>query len=73
YRRDFTIHYTIMDRVGNRIYGDAVTIHYPSNNNNVKEIIDYNFPKVADYILESYNRALKKKQALLFKLTTFTK
>lgn len=60
YRRDFTIHYTIMDRVGNRIYGDAVTIHYPSNNNNVKEIIDYNFPKVADYILESYNRALKK-------------
>lgn len=59
YRRDFTVHYTIMDRTGNIIYGDAVTIHYPSNNNNVHEIIDYNFPKVADYVLESFERAIK--------------
>ncbi|MBL0104828.1 MAG: hypothetical protein IPP51_14345 [Bacteroidetes bacterium] len=59
YRRDFTVHYTIMDRTGKIIYGDAVTIHYPSNNNNVHEIIDYNFPKVADYVLESFSRAIK--------------
>jgi hypothetical protein len=48
-----------MDRTGKIIYGDAVTIHYPSNNNNVHEIIDYNFPKVADYVLESFGRAIK--------------
>jgi hypothetical protein len=59
YRRDFTIHYTIMDRTGKIIYGDAVSIHYPSNNNNVHEIIDYNFPKVADYVLESFERAVR--------------
>ncbi len=58
YRRDFTVHYTIMDKNGSIIYGDAVAIHYPSNNNNVKEIVDYNFPKIADYILDSFNRAI---------------
>lgn len=59
YRREFTIHFQILDRKGNLLYGDAVTINYPSNNNNVKDIVYYNFPKVADYVLGAFERVVK--------------
>jgi len=57
YRRDLKVHYTIFDRQGRQIYGDVAVSHFPSNSNDVNEIMEKNFPAIADYILASYNRA----------------
>ena len=59
YRRDLKVHYTIFDRQGRQIYGDVAVSHFPSNSNDVNEIMDNNFPAIANYILASYDRARK--------------
>jgi hypothetical protein len=59
YRRDFKIHYTIFDKTGKQIHGDVAVSHFESNANDVKEIIDKNFPAIANYILQSLNTAIK--------------
>ncbi len=53
YRRDLKIHYTIYNKRGQQIYGDVAVVHFASNNNNAKQIIDENFPKIADYVFNS--------------------
>ena len=54
YRRDLKIHYTIYNKRGQELYGDVAVVHFPSNNNNVNQIIDQNFPKIADYVYQSF-------------------
>ena len=57
YRRELMVHYTIFDKLGKQIYGDVAISNFESNTNDVKEIADKNFPSIAKYILDSFNRA----------------
>jgi hypothetical protein len=53
YRRQLKVHYSIFDATGKQLYGDVAVIDYPSNSNDVNDIMQKNFPKVADYILKT--------------------
>ena len=59
YRRDLKVHYSIFDKTGKQIYGDVAVSHFGSNTNDVNEIISENFPAISDYILKSFDRAVK--------------
>jgi hypothetical protein len=59
YRRDLKVHYTIFDKRGKQVYGDVAVSHFGSNSNDVNEIMEKNFPGIADYILASFDRATK--------------
>jgi hypothetical protein len=57
YNRDIKIHYSIFDRSGKQIYGDVASSHFPSNANDVNEIMAQNFPSISAYVLNSFQRA----------------
>jgi hypothetical protein len=54
YRRDIKIHYTIYNKRGEELYGDVAVVHFPSNSNDVDQIINENFPKISDYVYQSF-------------------
>ena len=56
YRRDLKIHYSIYNSRGEKLYGDVAVVHFPSNENRVDQIVDQNFPKIADYVFESLKK-----------------
>jgi hypothetical protein len=56
YRRDLKFHYTIYNHRGEKLYGDVAVVHFPSNENNVEQIVEANFGKVADYVFESLRK-----------------
>jgi hypothetical protein len=57
YRRELMVHYSIFDKSGKQIYGDVAVSNFESNTNDVKEIANKNFPSIAKYILDSFNKA----------------
>ncbi|MBK9524556.1 MAG: hypothetical protein IPO39_07305 [Bacteroidetes bacterium] len=59
YQREIKVHYTIFDRTGKQVYGDVAVVQFPSNENRVDELANQNFPKVADYVLESVKQVQK--------------
>lgn len=53
YRRDLKVHYSVFDRTGKQVYGDVAVAHFASNSNDVKEIMNKNYPVISGYILHS--------------------
>ncbi|HRH67019.1 MAG TPA: hypothetical protein PLU53_12025 [Bacteroidia bacterium] len=53
YQREIKVHYTVFDKNGKQVYGDAAVVQFPSNENRVEEIAKQNFPAISDYVLES--------------------
>lgn len=53
YAREIKVHYSVFDRAGKQVYGDVASSQYPSNVNEIDEIISINFPGLSEYILAS--------------------
>ena len=59
YRRDLKVHYSIFIKSGKQIYGDVAVASFDTNTNDVKEINGKYFPVIAEYILSSFDKAVK--------------
>ena len=56
YQRELKVHYSIFDRKGKQVYGDVAVVKFPSNSNDVDEIIANNFPGISDHIISSVKK-----------------
>ncbi len=52
FTRDVIVHFSIYDKDGNYLYGDAVKVTFDKNTNHIDEIMLHNFPVIADYIAQ---------------------
>ncbi len=52
FEREALIHFSIFNKYGEQLYGDVVTVIFPSNSNDLDVIIRSNFPLVADFLSE---------------------
>lgn len=50
YEREIKVHFSIYDKNGRHIFGDVVTVIFPSNTNSMDEIIRKNFPLISNYL-----------------------
>jgi hypothetical protein len=50
YQRDIMIHYAVFDNTGNQLYGDVASIKFPSNSNEIGDIMAQNFPALSEKI-----------------------
>ncbi|CAN5631540.1 hypothetical protein BH11BAC1_BH11BAC1_23520 [soil metagenome] len=50
YERDIKIHYSVFDKEGNQLFGDVASERFPSNSNEVGDIMAKNFPALSDKI-----------------------
>lgn len=56
YQREIKVHYTVFDRNGKQLYGDVAVAKFPSNSNDIDEIMNSNFPVLSDHILGTVNK-----------------
>ncbi len=56
YQRELKVHYSVFNRNGKQVYGDVAVVKFPSNSNNIDEIIAVNFPGISDHIIASVKR-----------------
>lgn len=50
YQRELALHYTIFDQAGKSIGGDVVRILYPSNSNDLDDILNHTLPAISQHI-----------------------
>jgi len=50
YQRQIKVHFAIFDKSGKQLGGDVAVALYPSNSNDIGQIMSDNFPVVASYI-----------------------
>ncbi len=50
FTREIVVHFSIYDKDGNYLYGDAVKVLFNRRTNHIDQIILHNFPVIADYI-----------------------
>ena len=50
FQREVRVHFSVFDKNAKQLYGDVVTVTFPSNTNNLNEIISSNFPLVSEYL-----------------------
>ncbi len=53
YRRQLKVHYSVFDASGKQLYGDVAVVDFPSNSNDVNNIMEKNFPTLAEYIAKT--------------------
>ncbi len=53
YRREIKVHYAVYDAFGKQLYGDVAVVDFPSNSNDIKQIMQANFLKIAEYIVQT--------------------
>lgn len=58
FERDIKVHFSILDYTGKQLAGDVAIVHFPSNSNDVTEIMRDNFPVIADYVAGGFQRDL---------------
>lgn len=51
--REVLVHYSVFDANGNQLSGDVARVHFPSNSNNIAEIMKVNFPELSKNIYAS--------------------
>ena len=56
YQREIKVHYTVFDSSGKQVYGDVAVAQFPSNSNDVNDIVAKNFPFISDYIQSSLKK-----------------
>jgi len=56
FERDIKVHFSILDYTGKQLAGDVAIVHFPSNSNDITEIMRDNFPVIADYIAGKFQR-----------------
>jgi len=50
FEREVKTHFSIFDKYGNQLYGDVITVVFPSNSNNLDKIMQNNFPIINNYL-----------------------
>ena len=58
YRRQLKAHYSVFDADGNQLYGDVAVVDFPSNANDVREIMARNFPTISEDISKKVQSAI---------------
>jgi len=53
YQRDIKLHYAVFDKDGKQLTGDVVSIRFPSNSNEIGDIMAKNFPALCGKIKEA--------------------
>jgi hypothetical protein len=53
YRRVLKVHYSVFNADGKQLYGDVAVVDFPSNSNDISQIMQINFPKISEYIHHS--------------------
>lgn len=53
FEREVLVHYSVFDANGNQLSGDVARVHFPSNSNNIAEIMKANFPELSKNIYAS--------------------
>ncbi len=48
FQRDLMVHYTLVDKNGKQLAGGITQVHFPSNSNDIMEIMKNNFPKLSE-------------------------
>ena len=66
YRRKLKLHYSVFDVSGKQVYGDVAVVDFPSNSNDIAEIMQQNFPKIGESIVQHLPR---KKAPVALSLT----
>ena len=56
YQRDIMIHYAVFDYTGKQLYGDVASIKFPSNSNDIGDIMAQNFPVLSEKIKTNISR-----------------
>jgi hypothetical protein len=50
YEREIKVHFSIYDKSGKHLYGDVIAVTFPSNTDNIDNIMRKNFPLISDYL-----------------------
>ncbi len=59
FERDLKVHFSIFDYTGKQLAGDVVIVHFPSNTNDMTEIMRNNFPVISDYLTGNLPKNVK--------------
>jgi len=59
FERDIKVHFSVLDYTGKQWAGDVAIAHFPSNTDDMTEIMRNNFPIIADYLAGKMNTGLK--------------
>ncbi len=62
FQREVRVHYSIFDKDGDQLHGDVITVHFPSNSNDMDNIMRSNFPMISDVLAEKLPRPRKISQ-----------
>ncbi len=62
FEREFVVHYSIFDYTGKQIAGDAVHITFPSNSNNIMNLMKTNFPPLAQLVARTLPNNVRVKE-----------
>jgi hypothetical protein len=52
YEREIKVHFSIFDKYGKQLAGDVAISLFPSNSNDIGEIMAGNFPSISSYIAD---------------------
>lgn len=50
FEREVLIHFTIFDKSGKQLAGDVASVYFPSNSNDLMDIMRNNFPPISDFL-----------------------
>lgn len=50
FEREVLVHFSIFDKDGNQLAGDIASVYFPSNSNDLMDIMRNNFPPISDFL-----------------------
>jgi len=50
FEREVLVHFSIYDKDGNQLAGDIASVYFPSNTNDLMDIMRNNFPPISDFL-----------------------
>lgn len=50
FEREVLVHFSIFDKEGNQLAGDVASVYFPSNSNDIMDIMRNNFPPISDFM-----------------------
>lgn len=50
FEREVLVHFSIFDKDGNQLAGDIASVYFPSNTNDMMDIMRNNFPPISDFL-----------------------
>jgi hypothetical protein len=50
FEREVRVHFSVFNKNAKQLYGDVITVTFPSNTNSLDNIINSNFPMISEYL-----------------------